>query len=655
MKFGKALVRRFSSASAHDPELGLCGLQYLRQPKDFGQLVKSSILSCNKLRQTLSCNKEIAATNPKDTLLILDQISNELCKVLDSAEFVRNVHENEGFQKAAQEAFDEMSDFMHELNCDTLLYKRLDEIMHNRVLWPSAVVELDAGTETDSVHVDTSANTDMTVLSEEEQTFADVLYREFISEGIHLAETPGAQAALGELKATISALETDFMRNINARPDPNNGRWLSIGPFGDSKEELENYRLLRNYLENIGLPQAEEQVGSDEFIPGNNGSRTLYCIANKTILSTLLGSVTSSDIRKQVYCHLVDEPSDNAAVLSGLIAERHRYARFLGHSCFSEKYLQDKILSTPGEVMGFLRSFGEDIRPRSERELQDLTRYFHDNCREEQRQDSRSSDINSTAQLLNIWDVGYAIRHARANDGYGLDFNFTAGSRWISRSGSPVQAEWRSSPLQRMTGYLHFERCLSSLEMLCDELFGVQMRRVPLSAAEGWEASSGGREPHLMKYELIEDNGRGASLGSIYFDLFRRHNKFSNSAHFTVQCGCSNSDTDRLLSRFPSPSRSTSSSIRNWFNGSSGSTDSSTAAVRTVASKAEEIAYQLPSVVLVLNLSSDHLSLDDLETLYHEFGHALHSLLSRTTFQYLSGTRGSTDFIEVSCLLIWLF
>ena len=59
--------------------------------------------------------------------------------------------------------------------------------------------------------------------------------------------------------------------------------------------------------------------------------------------------------------------------------------------------------------------------------------------------------------------------------------------------------------------------------------------------------------------------------------------------------------------------------------------------------------YQLPIVALVSNLSAGRdgsLTHGEVETLFHEFGHALHSLLSRTKFQHMSGTRASMDFVE---------
>src|SRR3712207_2066523 len=37
------------------------------------------------------------------------------------------------------------------------------------------------------------------------------------------------------------------------------------------------------------------------------------------------------------------------------------------------------------------------------------------------------------------------------------------------------------------------------------------------------------------------------------------------------------------------------------------------------------------------------ISLDDAETLFHEFGHAIHDLLSNVTYESLSGTNTSTD------------
>lgn len=56
---------------------------------------------------------------------------------------------------------------------------------------------------------------------------------------------------------------------------------------------------------------------------------------------------------------------------------------------------------------------------------------------------------------------------------------------------------------------------------------------------------------------------------------------------------------------------------------------------------------QRPVVVNVGNFSRPNLSLDDVQTAFHEFGHALHSLLSQCTYPSLAGTNVQRDFVEL--------
>ena len=69
-----------------------------------------------------------------------------------------------------------------------------------------------------------------------------------------------------------------------------------------------------------------------------------------------------------------------------------------------------------------------------------------------------------------------------------------------------------------------------------------------------------------------------------------------------------------------------------------------------------------PIIVNVLNIAKPAsgeealLSIDEARTLFHEFGHALHGMLSDVTFPALSGTSVSTDFVELPSQLYehWL-
>ena len=54
-----------------------------------------------------------------------------------------------------------------------------------------------------------------------------------------------------------------------------------------------------------------------------------------------------------------------------------------------------------------------------------------------------------------------------------------------------------------------------------------------------------------------------------------------------------------------------------------------------------------PIIVNVCNFSEDNLSIDEVETAFHEFGHALHGLLTQCHYPSVSGTNVTRDFVEM--------
>jgi len=73
-------------------------------------------------------------------------------------------------------------------------------------------------------------------------------------------------------------------------------------------------------------------------------------------------------------------------------------------------------------------------------------------------------------------------------------------------------------------------------------------------------------------------------------------------------------------------------------------------------------SVQIPIVVNVMNFAKSApgqpslLTMDDARTLFHEFGHALHGMLSDVTYPSISGTSVSRDFVELPSQLFehWL-
>jgi len=170
------------------------------------------------------------------------------------------------------------------------------------------------------------------------------------------------------------------------------------------------------------------------------------------------------------------------------------------------------------------------------------------------------------------------------------------------------------SLLAQASSYFSVTQCLNGLELVTKELFGINFKQVPMDPGEAWADD-------IQKIVLTEQDG-GHEVGVLYLDLYYRPGKYPNPAHFQVQCA--------HLSR----------PLEYFFNDDESRNE-----------------YQLPSSVLVCNFDKSCQSLQhtQVQTLFHEFGHALHTLLSRTEFQHLSGTRGELDFVETPSQLMEYF
>ncbi|CAL5201115.1 unnamed protein product [Lathyrus oleraceus] len=149
-----------------------------------------------------------------------------------------------------------------------------------------------------------------------------------------------------------------------------------------------------------------------------------------------------------------------------------------------------------------------------------------------------------------------------------------------------------------VASYFSLSNCIEGLKVLVKSLFGVICHKIPLAPGESWD-------PQVLKLCLHHPNE--GDLGYLYLDLYSRKGKYPGCAHFAIKGGRRISQTE----------------------------------------------YQLPIVALVCNFSGSRnpsavrLNHWEVETLFHEFGHALHSLLSRTDYQHFSGTRTVLDFAEI--------
>ena len=160
---------------------------------------------------------------------------------------------------------------------------------------------------------------------------------------------------------------------------------------------------------------------------------------------------------------------------------------------------------------------------------------------------------------------------------------------------------------EKLRVYFPYKKVLQGMFDIYEHCFGLTIS--PIDPGYKWVDD--------LTLHLISDSETGEPLGLVYLDMFPREGKFNHFAQFGIIEG----------KRLPSGE------------------------------------YQRPTVALICNFPPAEadkpslLSHGEVETLFHEFGHALHSVLTRAEFSRFSGTSVPRDFVEAPSQMLeaWIW
>ncbi|GAA5905145.1 hypothetical protein JCM6882_000392 [Rhodosporidiobolus microsporus] len=572
--FDSPTTSYISSPSSTSPS-GLFGQPSLTHPAALSALASRTTLRAKLIVQRL-CEPTALPSSVEDAEIAflamvknLDRLSDLLCGVIDLAELVRNVHPDPAWVQGANDAYEQLCEYMNELNTHVGLYEGLKSL--HSLLPPETPQKSPALFAAYAV--------------------ATPFLRDFEKSGIHLP--PAQRAEFVSLSTAILQLGRRFLQNA---ADPG---------------EREPVKVDRLEVEAAFGPSHAHRLLSD----GPEGSSFGFVDPSSWEGRVLARHHPSASIRRSLYIASHAAPRDHVETLDDLLLARGKLARLVGRSSWADVALEDKMARTPEAVKGFLDALKRSTRPLAQQDMEVLRR-------------AKAAHLAQTGS-----GGGRGQEDARVIEPWDRDF-------YTDLAGASASA------LPDLAPFFSVGTVVSGLSKLFTALYGIRLEVEEAAEGEVW--AEGVRKLRVVD----EEEGR---IGTIYCDLFRGEGKAPGAAHYTVRCSRRVDDDD----------------VEGDFAAGGGSwaevdgvkvmrEEMESLKVDPVTWRGREGAYQEPIVVLVCAFLNEggrqgepaFLQWHEVETLYHEMGHAIHSMIGRTEYHNVAGTRCATDFVEFPSILM---
>lgn len=322
------------------------------------------------------------------------------------------------------------------------------------------------------------------------------------------------------------------------------------------------------------------------------------------VSTAALRTIRDEATRKEIYIAGRTSAQDQITLLETLMQQRADLARLCGYQSYGEMSTSDKMAKTPEAVSSFLTTLSHHNNPTVQDELQGLAM-------------QKTADTGEKTEGLCAWDREY----------------------YRSRQASQIPKARRPDFI---SAYFSLGTVMQGLSRLFTRLYGVRFVPQETRQGETWN-------PDIRRLDIIDETE--GHIATVYCDLFARAGKNPNPAHFTLRC--SREITPLELADAAEEAAEASPKLEPIIVANDG--------MPTSRSPTTGVLHQLPVIALIcdfstpsssLPLSPTLLSFREVQTLFHEMGHAIHSILGRTSLQVVSGTRCATDFAELPSVLM---